>query len=639
MNPLITVCMIIKDEEAVLDRCLQSLTPYVDEIIIVDTGSIDSSKEIALKYTKHVYDFKWVNNFSAARNESLKYATSQFILVLDADEYMDEGNLSSLRDILSKEKPKKDTLYQLTVVSLKERNKPSTEEPILRAFANHSNIKYVRPIHEQPTPHSSPSTKVITLPVKIYHTGYTEEVIQAKNKNERNMDIFAEMQKRSQLSPYDRCMLGRQLLMMGKHEEALEHLQTALKHGNKKEIWFKHNLVSILELYLTANRLVDAYVFIQNHLIPYLKYPDIRCLYAIVLQGLGFWSAAKKEFKEAYRLAEKRAASGMENALISSDLGFRGPIWHTAIINENEQNYNEAIHYLTKLLTVNKHDMEPLSKLIELLSINEKPEITIEFLEQLIQATTDTTSNAIVGKLSISLFKRELAQHYCGNKLLSGLFNASEQLRYALLANNEALFQTLITKIDSNKLNEVTIARQVTLGVVVWNRRDWIPFITGNDVHKEFVSYISSDSIPEDLTKWATVAYELITELYMLQQWDAFEHILSQFETPNMINLISNFFLSKHDISTALQYYQHLLDQGLMDVDSYANLAFYHYSQNHTKEALALWEKAIHLQPTRKRLYIMYCEVCKDRDSKQEMKDKLLKLDKEFDKLMIFREL
>jgi glycosyltransferase involved in cell wall biosynthesis len=78
--------MIVKNEEDVLEKCLSSISDIVDEIIIVDTGSTDKTKEIAKKYKCKIYDFKWINDFSAARNYSFSKATSDYILWLDADD-------------------------------------------------------------------------------------------------------------------------------------------------------------------------------------------------------------------------------------------------------------------------------------------------------------------------------------------------------------------------------------------------------------------------------------------------------------------------------------------------------------------------------------------------------------------------
>ena len=91
--------MITKNEEKFLEQCLSSVKNIVDEIVIVDTGSTDKTKEIAKKFNAKIYDFKWIEDFSAARNESLKYATKDWVLVLDADEVLSDNSFK-LKDMI-----------------------------------------------------------------------------------------------------------------------------------------------------------------------------------------------------------------------------------------------------------------------------------------------------------------------------------------------------------------------------------------------------------------------------------------------------------------------------------------------------------------------------------------------------------
>lgn len=86
----ISLCMIVKDEQDTLERCLSSVQDIVNEIIIVDTGSKDNTKQIACKYTQHIYDFEWIDDFAAARNFSFEQATQDYILWMDADDVLEE---------------------------------------------------------------------------------------------------------------------------------------------------------------------------------------------------------------------------------------------------------------------------------------------------------------------------------------------------------------------------------------------------------------------------------------------------------------------------------------------------------------------------------------------------------------------
>lgn len=96
----LSLCMIVKNEEEDLPRCLEAVKKHVDEIIIVDTGSTDKTVSIAKKHTDKVFYFKWKNDFSAARNESLKHATGDWILVLDADEIVNPEDLKRIRELM-----------------------------------------------------------------------------------------------------------------------------------------------------------------------------------------------------------------------------------------------------------------------------------------------------------------------------------------------------------------------------------------------------------------------------------------------------------------------------------------------------------------------------------------------------------
>lgn len=152
----LSLCMITKNEENILDTSLSCIKDYVDEIIIVDTGSTDRTLEIASKYTDSIFDLKWTNDFSEARNFSLSKATSDIIVVLDADELVMEGSL--LRDIKSS---KGDAVYCSRVLECKFNqsvkrdydyywNNRLVENVTYKEiiFPNHKGFKYKGRIHE-----------------------------------------------------------------------------------------------------------------------------------------------------------------------------------------------------------------------------------------------------------------------------------------------------------------------------------------------------------------------------------------------------------------------------------------------------------------------------------------------------------
>jgi len=100
-KPTISLCMITKNEEKYLKQCIKSVKDIVDEIIVVDTGSTDKTKEIAKKYNAKIFNFKWIDDFSAARDESIKHAAKEWILVMDADEVLDDEGIKTIKELVN----------------------------------------------------------------------------------------------------------------------------------------------------------------------------------------------------------------------------------------------------------------------------------------------------------------------------------------------------------------------------------------------------------------------------------------------------------------------------------------------------------------------------------------------------------
>ena len=145
----ISLCMIVKNEEKVLARCLDSIADLMDEIIIVDTGSTDATKEIAARYTDRIYDFEWVEDFSAARNFSFSKATRDYIYTADADEVLDEENRQRFREL------KELLLPEIEIVQMKYCNQLSQgtaynfdEEYRPKLYKRQREFVWIEPVHE-----------------------------------------------------------------------------------------------------------------------------------------------------------------------------------------------------------------------------------------------------------------------------------------------------------------------------------------------------------------------------------------------------------------------------------------------------------------------------------------------------------
>ncbi|AFS77813.1 glycosyl transferase group 2 family protein [Gottschalkia acidurici 9a] len=215
----ISLCMIVKNEEAVLSRCLDSVLNIVDEIIIVDTGSTDNTKKIAKQYTDKVYDFEWVDDFSKARNFSFSLATKDYIIWLDADDVIMEEDAIKLIEF------KKSLLSNYDLVSMNydvgfdENGNLTLSYYRERIFKRIMNYQWVEPVHE-----------VIPLQGNIY---YLDASITHKkehvNEEGRNIRIYENiLAKGESLSTRGTYYYARELYYNKRYEDAIKYFNDFL---------------------------------------------------------------------------------------------------------------------------------------------------------------------------------------------------------------------------------------------------------------------------------------------------------------------------------------------------------------------------------------------------------------------------
>jgi tetratricopeptide (TPR) repeat protein len=217
-NPLLSVCIIAKNEEVRLPLLLKDLKSFADEIIVVDTGSTDATVSIAESNGARVVKFAWCDDFSAARNESLSAANGSWILWLDADDRvsLDDGN--SIKALVERSKP--DEAYTVEIINTSLDGRPSSFLQ-LRIFPNDSRLRFQGRIHES-VAGAAKMHKFNVKPscIKVIHTGY-ETAAARKQKMERNMSLLLRELDKDPDNIAHRFLLAGSLAMDGKSEEAL----------------------------------------------------------------------------------------------------------------------------------------------------------------------------------------------------------------------------------------------------------------------------------------------------------------------------------------------------------------------------------------------------------------------------------
>ncbi len=209
-----SLCMIVKNEENILKRCLDPIAELMDEIIIVDTGSTDRTKEIAREYTDKIYDYEWDDDFSAARNFAFSFATCDYIYSADADEVLDEKNIEKLRNL------KQALLPEIDIVQMYYTNQ-------LKANTTYNFDKELRPklYKRLRTPvWEDPLHEIVRLSPVIYDSDIEIKHCPETSHSGRDFSIFQKIVAKGNVSSHLAKMYARELFIAGTDSDFLEAL-------------------------------------------------------------------------------------------------------------------------------------------------------------------------------------------------------------------------------------------------------------------------------------------------------------------------------------------------------------------------------------------------------------------------------
>ncbi len=236
-RPLLSVSMIVKNEEKFLPGCLESIRSIADEIVIADTGSSDSTIAIAQSYGAVVVQTSWEGDFARARNFSLERCTGQWVLYVDADERLDPAQADYIRAIVE-HAPEETGAFLCTIVSPHRQRDNSTEHhsgayPRLFRNLGYPVVQFQGRVHEQISPSLLTAGKTIAnSDIIIHHLGYEQSIEVMQKKVQRNFELLMRHIQEEPTNGQAWLHLGFTLAFMGKNSEAEEALKFALQLGN-----------------------------------------------------------------------------------------------------------------------------------------------------------------------------------------------------------------------------------------------------------------------------------------------------------------------------------------------------------------------------------------------------------------------
>ncbi|HEU4658576.1 MAG TPA: glycosyltransferase [Capillimicrobium sp.] len=403
-----SLCMIVKDEEAMLGQCLAAVRDHVDEIIVVDTGSTDRTVEIAAEHGARVLHHEWTGDFAAARNVSFEAATGDWIVYLDADEVLVDGDGPRLRELTGRTWREAMYLSETNHTGRLEDGTAVTHNA-LRVFRNRPEYRFEGRIHEQ-IAHNLPGylpERFEPTTVRIEHYGYLGEVREAKDKSRRNLELLERQVAEGIDTPFLHFNLGSEHVALDDNEAALACFEKAWSMVKDDPQIRTYGFVSSL-----TQRLVKATRMCGRHedaiargdetlaLLP--RYTDIVFEQALAAQALG-------DLDRAAELLERCLEWGDAPAAYTATVG-AGTFLALATLGDvrrRQGHLEEARELLHRCLVEHPRFLASVDPLAStMLALGEEPEAVVET----VHAAVDDVTPAVRFMLALALYEAKAVE-------------------------------------------------------------------------------------------------------------------------------------------------------------------------------------------------------------------------------------
>ena len=278
----ISLCIIVRNEENTIGCCLDSVKGICDEIVIVDTGSTDRTKEIVEKYTDRIFDFTWIDDFAAARNFAFSQATMDYILWLDADDIFATSDLEKFLKLKKNLDPLMDAVNMTYLYAFDQFGAVSLSFRRNRLVKRDKNFQWIGAVHE----YLEVSGHVLNSDICVTHKRM------ANNNSDRNLKIYEKRKGKGELfSPRDLYYYANELFDHQLYTQAIEPYQEFLKTGQG---WVEDNISA-------CGKLADCYQKLENkdkqfeYIFKSFEYATPRAEFCCRL-GLHFLDAKQYEY-------------------------------------------------------------------------------------------------------------------------------------------------------------------------------------------------------------------------------------------------------------------------------------------------------------------------------------------------------
>ncbi|MFZ7103650.1 MAG: glycosyltransferase [Peptococcaceae bacterium] len=296
----LSVCMITKDEENNIFRCLKSIKKIADEIVLVDSGSLDNTLEIAQNFKCKIIELLWCDDFSFARNIALDAAQGDWILVIDADEELTKNSADEIRELMNNAQAEG---YYVQINNILE-NGYVLKESAVRLFRNRKNYRFSGKVCEQvlPSIRRTRADSIYNSDQVINHFGYHEEYI--TEKLSRKIRILRKELAQDPVNPYLLANSGNVSYLLRDYQRAINYYQEALINLTGDESYVPVVYRNLALSYLQEHDYEKSELIIKRGLERFKEYTDLYYLYGNLADATGKYEKACNYYEKSLELGE-----------------------------------------------------------------------------------------------------------------------------------------------------------------------------------------------------------------------------------------------------------------------------------------------------------------------------------------------
>lgn len=316
---VLSICVITKNEEKNIGKCLNALSGYDFELVVVDTGSTDRTIEIVKNYTDNLFHFAWQEDFAAAKNFAISKASNEYVMVIDSDEYLEKLTQKELDSLYRSIAAFPDGVGRIRRHNVYNRNGEAKEnrEWLNRIFSKEK-FHYQGRIHEQVEAKNKKEYKTYTTPFIIEHSGYDLNPQDRRKKTQRNIPLLKQelnyleegKDSKEELGgkiPYVLYQLGKSYFMDEDYQSACTFFADGLSYDLDPKLEYVIDMVETYGYAMLNNHQPKNALFFENIYEEFGGSADFQFLMGLIYMNNEKYEKAVAEFKKAIRQKECRS--------------------------------------------------------------------------------------------------------------------------------------------------------------------------------------------------------------------------------------------------------------------------------------------------------------------------------------------